>query len=275
MTKPPPPHGERARYIRGCRCDACSDANYRYMSRLRLEYEHGHTRRVNSAPVADHVRTLLTAGWNQRQIADAARCAQRIIGSLATDSQPTTHGDIAARILAIKPHPVPPPAQYADATGTTRRVRALVAIGYPVSHLATAIGIWPANLSRIARGDLAQVTVGTANATARVYRELSRRPGPSQRTRIRAQREGWHGPLAWEDIDNPDEQPDTADVPDAELKRDELAARRRAEIELLHTACLTDDEIAARVGVATSTVHGIRTELRRGAKRDRTKQAAA
>lgn len=263
----------RACYLRGCREPGCCDANYRYMKRLRLDHEHGHKRRVGSSPAANHVRMLLSTGWNQRQIADAAHCAHRIVGSLANDTQRTIHGSIASRIIAINPYPVPAPAQYTDPTGTMRRVRALVALGYPISHLAAAIGIWPANLSRIAHGDLAQVTVGTADATKRVYRELSRRPGPSQRTRIRARREGWHGPLAWDDnIDDPTAEPDTTDMPDPELKRDELAALRREEIWLLATAGESNDEIARRLGVAVSTVQGVRLELRRGTRRDRTKQ---
>lgn len=265
----------RACYLRGCRLPACSDANYQYMSRYRLDRERGQKRRVDSAPATRHVRTLLNAGWNLRQISDAANCAPRVISCLANGKQTTTRNDIAARILAINPHPVPAPAQYLDATGTIRRVRALVAIGYTIRRLSTEIGIWPANLARIARGELAQVTVSTADATKRVYRELSRRPGASSAAQAHAQREGWHGPLAWDDnIDDPAAVPDTGDVQDPELKRDELAAIRREEIWLLATAGADNDEIARRVGVAPSTVQGVRASLR-GAKRQRGKQVVA
>jgi hypothetical protein len=244
------------------------------MSRYRLDREHGQKRRTDAAPAAAHVRTLLAAGWNLRQISDAADCAPRVVSYLAHDRQATTRKDIAERILAISPHPAPAPAQYVDATGTVRRVRALVTMGYTLRQLSAEIGIWPANLARIARGELAQVTVGTADATAGVYRRLGRRPGPSRTAAARARRDGWHSPLAWgDDIDDPAVHPDTAETPGPELKRDELAAQRREEIWLLATAGADNDEIALRVGVAPSTVQGVRASLR-GVKRDRKKVAA-
>lgn len=209
MTRTPPAHGERRCYLRGCRRPECSDAHYRYMSRYRLDRERGQQRRVDSAPTADHIRTLLDAGWNKRQIAAAARCSHRVVTDLAARRYPNVLPRIADGVLAIAPHSVPAPAQYADATGTIRRVRALTAMGYPIAHLSTAIGIWPANLGRIARGELTQVTVATAKATTAVYRELCRRPGPSQAARSRAEREGWHGPIAWgADIDDPAAEPE-------------------------------------------------------------------
>jgi transcriptional regulator with XRE-family HTH domain len=264
----------RACYLRGCREPGCSDANYRYMSRYRLDREHGQKRRTNAAPASSHVRTLLDAGWNQRQISDAAQCAHRVVASLANNRQPTVHADLAARILAINPHPVPAPAQYVDATGTTRRIRALVAIGYTLRQLSKEIGIWPANLARIARGELAQVTVGTAASTAGVYRRLGRRPGPSRTAAARARRDGWHSPIAWGDnIDDPNAEPDVPPVVDTALKRDELAAIRREEIWILATAGADNEEIARRVGVAPSTVQGVRASLR-GVKRDRKAVAA-
>jgi len=224
------------------------------MSRYRLDREHGRKRRVDSTPVVNHIRTLLNAGWNQRQISDAAQCANRVIANLASNKQPTTRGDIARRILAISPYPVPAPVQYTDATGTMRRVRALVAIGYPISHIAAAISIWPSNLSRIARGELAQVNVVTASTTTAVYRELSRRPGPSQGARARAQRQGWHGPLAWDtDIDDPAAQPDMGEEPavklPAELSRCGTAAAYRRHLrrkEPIDQACRDANRLASQ-----------------------------
>lgn len=271
-TKPLPDHGERRRYLRGCRCSECSNAHYRYMSRYRLDRERGQHRRVDSAPAAAHVRTLLNAGWNQRQIADAAQCAHRVIADLAAKRQATTLPRISTRILAITPHPVPAPAQYADATGTIRRVCALIAMGYPINHLAAAIGIWPANLGRIARGELTQVSVPTAKATAAAYRELSRRPGPSQAARNRAKREGWHGPLAWDSdtIDDPSAQPDTeGEGTDQARKRDSL---RPEEIRHLAGFQLSAHSIALQVGLPVKDVEGRLAKIH--AERDR-KQVAA
>lgn len=207
-TRTPPQHGERRCYLRGCRRPECSAANYRYMSRYRLDRERGKQRYVDATPTADHVRVLLDAGWNLRQIGDAAGCAHRVIADLAHRRQTTVKPSTADGVLAISPYPVPEPAQYVDATGTMRRLQALAAIGYTNRQLAATIGIWPATVGRILHGELTQVLAATARNTTAAYRDLSRRPGPSQRTRSRARQEGWHGPMAWDDIDDPNALPE-------------------------------------------------------------------
>ncbi|MEI5032471.1 hypothetical protein RB201_04530 [Streptomyces sp. S1A(2023)] len=71
-------------------------------------------------------------------------------------------------------------------------------------------------------------------------------------------------------IDDPNFDPQTAERP---LNRLELAAYRRDETERLHSYRIPDHEIAARLGMALTTVRGIIGELECGQRRDR-KQAA-
>lgn len=249
-VRTPPQHGERRCYLKGCRRPECCNANYRYMSRYRLDREQGQQRHVDATPAADHVRVLLDAGWNLRQIGDAAGCAHRVIADLAHRRQVTVKPRTADGILAIAPYPAPEPAQYIDATGTIRRIRALIAIGYPFHQVAAAIGIWPANLGRIARGELTQVFVSTAKTTTAVYRDLSQRPGPSQAARNRARQEGWHGPMAWDDIDDPNCQPGA----EVEVKRPAAEVLAEDAHWLMTTGRLSIDQAAARLGKSRSYV---------------------
>lgn len=104
------------------------------------------------------------------------------------------------------------------ATGTHRRLQALVAIGWSQAKLAARLGMTPANLGAMMRR--AQVTASTARAAAAVYGELwnQQPPQSSQREKIAAARarnharaRGWAPPLAWDDdqLDLPGGKPAT------------------------------------------------------------------
>lgn len=94
-----------------------------------------------------------------------------------------------------------------DATGTHRRLRALMAIGWRARDIAPRIG-WPSGeLDTIFRRS--SVHRDTAARVTAVYDELADTPGPSDQTRRRAVRAGWLAPLWWDDdvIDDPAHTP--------------------------------------------------------------------
>lgn len=94
------------------------------------------------------------------------------------------------------------------ATGTVRRIQALQALGWSYGHIGAVVGKsdnWAYMISRSP-----SVTTTTATLVARTYDELSMRVPPggyADRTRRRARAKGWAPPLAWDDIDDPNEQP--------------------------------------------------------------------
>lgn len=95
-----------------------------------------------------------------------------------------------------------------SARGSIRRIHALVAIGWSMEHQAERLGI----NKRVIQGFAAKspetrTRVATAKRYADLYDELHMTPGPSQRARLIAKRKGWMPPLAWDDIDDPGEQP--------------------------------------------------------------------
>jgi len=90
--------------------------------------------------------------------------------------------------------------------GTQRRLRALAAIGWRTEDLAERLGM-PRRNVHLLRTKPRTPTINrtTAERVARLYEQLSGRPGPSELTRKRARARGWAPPMAWDDerLDDP------------------------------------------------------------------------
>ncbi len=88
----------------------------------------------------------------------------------------------------------PDPFEYVDITGTSRRLRALVAIGYPVSDIADQMGLIPEHLMLLLDGAI-PVVLGALHArAARAYDRLWSRPRHdtlAAEPRQLARRRGW------------------------------------------------------------------------------------
>ena len=138
--------------------------------------------------------------------------------------------------------------------GTTRRLRALSALGWPYRALGAELGLGNARstLPRLmsARGDI--VAAVTAERVADMYERLSATPGPSVITRQRALAKGWVPPLAWDDdtIDDPDAVPHVEAVREPN-RRGDFAAEYA---ELRDYVGLTDPAIAKRLGISSEAL---------------------
>ncbi|MFJ9012286.1 hypothetical protein [Streptomyces canus] len=272
-AKPIPPHGERPRYMRGCRCLPCRDANRRYCKQYRVKTVRKPIR-VDATPVRRRLQEWADRGYSQTQIGDAVGKKSGDISKILA-GQPTIAPSVAARILCSPGPTGIPTCARIDSTGTIRRGQALHAIGYPLYVIAEGIPMATNHLARMLAHQPATVSAAVAQGMTALYEKLRWRPGTSHFAIHNARRHGWHGPLAWDDIDNPNEQPDTEPADDTELNRDDLAALRRSEVEHLSRFNLSSHEIAQRLNIAESTVNGILRELRAGQRRQRTTQQAA
>lgn len=99
---------------------------------------------------------------------------------------------------------------FVDSTGVSRRLRALIAIGYSQTQLAARLRIRASNLSTLIHGKRPRVSPVTYRAVCALFKELWAHPaqGPgAERSRAIAKSHGWVGPLAWDDIDDPAERP--------------------------------------------------------------------
>lgn len=90
--------------------------------------------------------------------------------------------------------------------GFRRRVQALQALGWPLSVIAAEMGgCDKRNVKQSC--DSERVYRSKLQRLVEVYDRLSMRLGPSVRSRNLAQRNGWLPPLAWTNIDDPNERP--------------------------------------------------------------------
>ena len=96
------------------------------------------------------------------------------------------------------------------AIGIVRRIHALHALGWSGRQIADAAGASINTLRAMQYHDSERVHRATADRVIAAYESLAmRRPdgGYADRQRTMARRKGWAPPLAWDDIDDPDEQP--------------------------------------------------------------------
>lgn len=177
--------------------------------------------KVDAAPVRDHYRALLASGMSRNQVSRVSGVKVDQLDNLLRASKDrgdqsarTVFSRTADRILAV---PVPvshqvwrtaADGQRVDPTGTSRRLQALVAIGYTQRVLAARLGVLEANMPPIVNGTRL-VTAGVARKVAGLFNELQLAPGDSVRARNMAARRGWVSPLAWDEdtIDDPAEVP--------------------------------------------------------------------
>lgn len=127
-----------------------------------------------------------------------------------------------------------PTSSLVSATGTRRRVQALVALGWSMPYIAERSRIEVTYLRFILRENK-QVTIETAVKVADCYRQLAMTLPPATKSRERqsvtrarrmAERKGWAPPLAWDDIDNDDSPYIVTKDKKADNFIDEVAVRR-------------------------------------------------
>lgn len=286
-------HGTHTKYVVDkCRCADCTDAARTYEATRRRQRAYGIPAYVDASPARAHVRTLSAQGMGWKRVARAAGLSASTVWKLMYGNptigrapnkriRPAT----AEAILSVKVDLAD--GAIIDSTGSTRRIQALVAIGWSQSKLAHRLGINRANFTPLAQGRR-RTTVATARAVAALYDELSMTPPEAityrdrvsvTRARNYAAAAGWAPPLAWDDdqIDNPDATSHPTEATDvADEVIDEAAVLRaidgdrtvtltpadRAEvIRVLHGRGLTDRQIKDLTGIRDPTTERNRLGL--------------
>lgn len=287
MSKPLPSHGTTARAkgrpaagIPGCACRPCRDAENAYDKRRRYLNATGRALTMDATPVKQHIETLFANGAGWVQLAQAAHVSQSNLSRIRRGLQPVVARAVAVRILAVKPGEAVPAGRPIPAAGSIRRAQALMAIGHRMKDVYATAGLDHTTLSDLIGERLTTVTQHTAGRMRDAYDAMCGTPGSNARAINRAQRLGWRDPAFWEDygrIDDPAFNPATVE---RELKRDELAALRRADITHLADCGYLPEAIHQRLmagghDIALSTVRAVVLEHRTGTKRQRGKQVVA
>jgi DNA-binding CsgD family transcriptional regulator len=259
----PGPRGEavtvhtpsRACYQRGCRRPECRQANYRYGKKLATEHVRGEHRLHPTEEVRAHIERLISNGWWQAEIARAAGVSRSTVGVLVA-GQRYTNRRIALALLAV---PVTPMIRNdrgdrVDATGSTRRLRALAVLGHSCIDIGEMTGMTDDRLSFIARGKTDVVFPREAQKIAAAYRTLSTTPGRMKQIATAARNKGWHGALAWDDIDDPDCKPETIELDDSKSSRKPKVYADPVRVARLTAEGLSAEQIARRIGCHKRTV---------------------
>lgn len=164
-------------------------------------------RLTSTAPVRRHLDMLREHDLGTRRVAQLAGVSRTAVENVRRNEHmyPAT----AAAILAVRPQELARRHQV-DATGTARRMKALVALGWSFRAQASRAG---ANQDVWRRyTDVRNVLRRSEEAVKAVYDELSmRRPEGRSAvwSREYARRWGWFPPMAWDDevIDSPEALP--------------------------------------------------------------------
>jgi hypothetical protein len=237
-SRPIPAHGTLYRYNgprngawAPCRCPKCVARHSRACALRDLARLRGEPPLHPAGPLVEHIEMLVDSGMTYRLIAARANVARGTVSYLARGISKGCHRAKALRILAVQPADLDE-ISLRPVLGSERRVRALYAIGHGPASIAKASGLDPTTISYIANGHWSLIGGRVAFAVQRAYRLLASRPGNSAPARRRARQMGWNGPLAWDDIDDPNEQPEVSEPykPIAKGGRDDL---RRQEIRHL------------------------------------------
>lgn len=210
---------------------------------------------VPSGPVRDRIALLRTRGYSLTQLAQATGLSEPSL---------LCKYDTVQKATAMKVFAVPVPKKFRESTGwvpavgTARRIRALMALGHTQTSLAIQVGVGHRQLSQVSRQE--QVTSAMARRVAELYDQLMFTPGTSEFVRRFAKRNGWVPPLAWDDIDDPNEVPDVGE----RNRRAEIAedvAEKRERVAQLTRMGLSAGEIAERLGVTKRHVVRYRADL--------------
>ncbi len=191
---------------------------------------------VDGTATRERIALLLARGVGHQAISDATGLAvwwlRKSTGSVRVKTQ--------QQVFSI---PIPKTVVaggMVPAVGTLRRLKALAAIGWSLRDQGIMLGHTRSYVLQLVSRPPVEVLSSTAVKVDDLYRKLSMTTGPSSSARSRAQSKGWPPPLAWDNIDDPNETPDMG--VDAQASFEERYTEMRA-------LGFTAEAIAKRMGI--------------------------
>jgi hypothetical protein len=196
----------------GCRCLPCALAASRKGKETRYRTATGTHTYVDAESARRHVRSLtevLTFAQIEGRSGVNRTALRALLGTGGRKPSRRVTRTTRDALLAVQPDVVGiEHSGLVDATGTRRRMQALVAAGWSTEEQRRRLGFSSATTHKITTGIRGVVTVRVRDAVRRLFDELALVvPEPGQGAtlaRKRAVANGWPPPLAWDDdIDNP------------------------------------------------------------------------
>lgn len=192
------------------------ERRYRYQKRRRLQLLEGTwqtTPLVSPDRARAHLLELHELGWSIAALEDLLGEGHGQLGALLYEGHHAAVRQITRerqeRILGlVLDLDRVPDIRHVPSLGARRRVQALSVIGWSQGNIADLLGVTQQALANSLRTDV--MTARVARRIRDIYAELEMNQGPSPRTRKHAAAQGWAPPAAWDDIDDPHEQPDSS-----------------------------------------------------------------
>lgn len=142
--------------------------------------------------------------------------------------------------------------------GVRRRLQALVFMGHSPSLIASTLQVPVDTLWSFLSGNPCLDVHAVATPSLELFDALwhVRVEGPAgDRLRAQARGAGWVGPLGWDDLDDPREEPSQAGLYSTRTDSSgRTSAQRRGEVIRLHSERHTDVSIAGILRVSTKTI---------------------
>lgn len=200
-----------------CRCAVCTRASYAYQAKRDKAIGYGTWNPlVDAEPARAHLRMLGRAGigWQRAAIlagVSNGSVSHLLYGSSGRPPAKRCRRQIAEAVMALRPESATlPDGAKVDATGTQRRMQAMVVDGWSLSEQARRVGRTVQNYSYSLTAR--KVTVRVARDVAELHEALLGvvAAGPmAARSRRWGRSQGWHPSAAWDDdtINDPEAGP--------------------------------------------------------------------
>lgn len=134
------PHGDRIRYMAGCRCADCRRANTDYEKARALARKQGDWNGIVAATEArDHLLALSKAGVGRPTVSDVTGISDSVLWRVVSGEKQTIRARTARAILAVTAAAAADGA-YIDATPTWKLITRLLEVGYSKSFIAAQLG---------------------------------------------------------------------------------------------------------------------------------------
>jgi len=163
-------HGTRVRYVGGCRCDACREANNAYARLVGKRVRMGlGDPLVDASRSRRHLEKLSKAGVGCNTVSDVAGVPRSSIAEIRAGRKLHVRKSTESKLLSVGPDCLTD-AKLLPASPTWKRLDWLLAQGFTRTALAARLGSISKTPALQIRKD--RVTARTAAAVERLYREL-------------------------------------------------------------------------------------------------------
>lgn len=237
-----------------CGCHDCRMAKREYDREY--TYRTGRaTKPVPTDKVLNHIESLMGAGMPLTVIADTAGVHPDTLTKIR-GGRKRIYQDVEQFILAVEP----PAARMASRSpwvpivATQRRLRGLAVMGWSTEAIAERSGLSRSQVKDLRLGRSMDVTKATELTVERITSDLVKQPQPMNRsaalTRASAARNGWVSMFAYDDISDPNENPNVTPIETAR-SRDERSEDRIDELRHLINGGEAPESAAVRAGYPT------------------------